>query len=92
MQRTIAIFTVCALTALKTNAVRVDAQVGRRMTQEEKQQWKQFWRTRRADFIFGTGDGEYNKNCTKRAEKRWFKAQNFICPNKPNERKRQRCL
>ena len=92
MQKTISIFTVCALTALNTSAIRVDTQVGRRggrrMTQEEKQQWKQYWRTRQADFIFGTGDGEYNKNCTKRAERGWFRAQNHICPNRPTENKR----
>ena len=51
--------------------------------------------TKKQEYTFGAfeeGSDTYDLICTRVAQRRWFYAENFNCPAKDTEKKKQRCL
>ena len=61
---------VLALASLEVRAVQVNAN----LTPDQRAQWKSYWADKQDEYSFGSEVGEYDKICTTRAEKAFWKA------------------
>ena len=93
MQKAITTFTIGALVSFETTALglEAEAEVGGPL-QDLKKAWRAYWQDQQLEYTFGTGPGEYNKRCTKKAEYEWFFSREFSCPSIPTEKKQKKCL
>ena len=85
MLKTTAAVTVFSLAALNPTALELESQT--QVPDTRKEQWKEFWATKKEEYKFGEDSGLYDLKCTRVAQRRWFYAENFNCPAKDTEKK-----